>query len=276
MHRWPFICLLLILLARAAAAGDAWVVRFNAMILPDCTGITWRDSTLVYNTNPLPAQLRIVGTSDDPPKILAPATVTAPPGRVVNLADLLQLGWLPELPALSVIHVDVPEGVTLSASDEFEIRNWCIGPPYVETLNGRTAMPVFDHLTPAGMPQVHMHTDLGDRLFASGVQTRTNVIVYNGGTAEATAHVQLRRVCDDSVTDERTETVAPNSTTQIVGLSAGENVWIPSCRPWERYAIVTVDQPSLSLVSNVRHSTFVFESSVAPTVDLNVPVSYPF
>ncbi|HEV7425633.1 MAG TPA: hypothetical protein VGQ46_04645 [Thermoanaerobaculia bacterium] len=87
----------------------------------------------------------------------------------------------------------------------------------------------------------------------------------------ANAVVELRRSCDNSVVQQRVVTVPPNATLQIglaVGLdNACDRV---SSFGWSRYTVVTVDQPSITFVSNLATKNDIY-FGFAPTVDLSMP-----
>ena len=121
--------------------------------------------------------------------------------------------------------------------------------------------------------QVHLGTDLG------GPDSRINVVIYNSGDAPANATIAVRRTCDDGLADERTVTIPPNTVVQASGLRPGDAVSClgSSSEPWTRYAVVTVDHPSLSFVSNVTEERAPSDQRTwVPTVGLGVTRSEPF
>ena len=127
---------------------------------------------------------------------------------------------------------------------------------------GHASMPVFTALVPAQVPQIYLGTDLGER------ESRANVGIYNAGSVPATADVQLRRTCDNSVVDQRIVTVDPNATVQVGLFGSVDNVCDRiSSFTWSRYTVVTVDQPSITFVSNLATKPDPFYPFV-PTVDL--------
>jgi hypothetical protein len=267
------IIVLSLLVELPLAARDVYVLRFRGDVLgpSTCQGIEWRDSVLMYNASPdTVATVHVLGVSDGQPGAASPDTVSIPPRGIVDLDAELHGAWFPSGPgsvAISFLHLDVPSGVSIQASDEFVGYNGCLnGPPAVGS-SGRVVMPVFSQVVPAGEPQVHLRTDLGQR------DARTNVIVYNAGSVPAVAHVELRRTCDQSVTDERTFVVPADTTEPVGGLNKGsDDCAALSQTPWMRHTVVTVDQPSLSVVSTVRNSQTAIGGPV-PTVDLSVAVS---
>ena len=267
-HASSLLVFLAALCASTAVAGDAYLVRFNGVKrIQPCTSVSFRETALLYNQGASPATVRVLGISN-PPSATGVDTFTLPPGQVVDLDVALNGGWFP-LPASSeyslwTLHLDIPEGVRVESRDEVYGDDICLDRPQPTSL-GRVSMPIFTSLTPANTPQVHLGTDLGSRA------TRTNVGVYNASSSPATAHVELRRACDDVVEDQRTFLVAPNTTVQVGALQGGINdiCTVGSTASWIRYTVITVDQPSLTFVSNVTEETTHFDG-VAPRIDLGV------
>ena len=252
---------------RGAQASDAYLVRFNVAVdgVPnDCVTIIWHDQALLFNHAATPALVHITGISNGPPIFATPDFFVVPPNRATLLEDVLGVSWQPKYPTPYILHLDVPSGVSIESRDEFYLRSCIFLPPSIGSL-GHASMPVFANLTPAGTPQIHLGTDLGEH------RSRTNVIVYNAGNVAGTAHVELRRTCDGSLTDERTVVVPANTTIQIGGLAMGfDTCTLPSFGSFMRYTVVTVDQPSLSVVSNVTETQPGFFSGKVPTVDLAI------
>jgi hypothetical protein len=103
---------------------------------------------------------------------------------------------------------------------------------------------------------VHLATFLSE---PTAQTSHVNVWIYNGGSTAATAHVEVRRQCDDAVIQEVTVDVPPKSSVSAAGLAGDfRGCRVPtSPRAWSGgsiYTIVTVDQPSLSLVSSVANT----------------------
>jgi hypothetical protein len=151
------------------------------------------------------------------------------------------------------VHASVPDAVIVESAlfigtkPDLQVSQ---GPDY---RYGKVRLPVFTSLTPANQPQVHLGTFLGQ-----AIPNHENVWVYNGGESVATVHIEVRRQCDDAVFDERTVTVDPKGIVTVSGMGAGFQgcrvAGVQEPRPWivgSLYTIVTVDQPSLSMVSTV-------------------------
>jgi hypothetical protein len=117
-------------------------------------------------------------------------------------------------------------------------------------------MPVVRALIPAGKPHVLLGADIGGDASGTADDGRTNVGIYNGGTASATASIELRRGCDGGLLETRSVAIPANEIVQVNGLS---NEFI-GCTDldmgtYEAFVVVTVDQPSFSYsvtLSNVR------------------------
>ena len=248
-----------------AQASDAYLVRFSAgRVLNSCETLVWRDQTLLFNHASTPAVIHIIGISNGTPPITTPDSFIVPPMSATLLEDALGIAWQASYPTPFILHLDVPSGVSIESRDEFYVQN-CITLPQRAGSLGHASMPVFTSLTPPGTPQVHLGTDLGEH------PSRTNVIVYNAGNVPGTAHIELRRACDNSLTDERTVIVAANTAIQVGALLKGpDTCGFAGGYDWMRYTVVTVDQPSLSLVSNVTETQPNPLSGLTPTVDLAI------
>jgi hypothetical protein len=254
---------LVVVALRGAQASDAYLVRFNVARNMNVPILVWHDEALLFNRTSTPAVIHIIGISNGTPTSTTPDTFIVPPNGAMLLEDAIDSAWQPSQSTPFILHLGVPPGVSIESRDEFYVLGIVL-PAGVGSL-GHASMPVFTSLTPAGTPQVHLGTDLGEH------PSRTNVIVYNAGNVAGTAHIELRRTCDNSLTDERTVVVPANTTMQIGGLVKGSDTCtIPSAAEWMRYTVVTIDQPGLSLVSNVTETQPGFDSGRIPTVDLAI------
>jgi hypothetical protein len=115
------------------------------------------------------------------------------------------------------------------------------------TVFGSFALPVVRQLTPAGIPQFHLASDLGT------IASRTNVGIYNGATAAAVASIEARRSCDDALIESRTVTIPANSVVQSGGfINSPPGCFEGGSTPdHERYVVVRVDQRSFSFVTTI-------------------------
>jgi hypothetical protein len=105
-------------------------------------------------------------------------------------------------------------------------------------------------LTPPGVPQFHLRTDVGT------LTSRTNVGIYNGGSVSATAAVEIWEGCDDQVLDSKFVTIPPNSVVLATGFAT--NALLTSrCAGsqgtplYVRYVKVAMDQPGFSFVTSL-------------------------
>jgi hypothetical protein len=256
-------------IATTAVAADVYLLRFDAVSRQSgCLSVVWHDQATLFNTTNAPATVRVVGVSEGKPASGAVDSFVVPPGSAVSLEDSLGRPWLSIAP-LYVMHLDIPSGVRVGSRNEVYVHNDCIVLPPRPGALAQVSMPVFTALVPAGLPQVHLGTDLGE------LPSRTNVGIYNAGSVAAQARIELRRVCDNTVVDVRTVTVAAGATVQVGSLVAGANICgsTPSQSEWLRYTVVSVDQPSLTFVSNLRETLSNSNMGLIPTVDLAMPSS---
>jgi hypothetical protein len=225
----------------------------------------WGDDILFYNTGVAPAVVRFLGVSNGSPQGDIP-TLTLPAGQPIFLNATLPVAeqWRPvPVPPMWVLHLEVPDGVVAESRDEYRL---VVGQPVIVITSGKVSMPIFRELVAAGRPQVELGTDLG------GHDSRANVGIYNAGADSATATIEVRRTCDGAVVDSRTVTIPANTLVQVGGLGTGSSADCPlsAAEPWARYTVVTVSQPSFTLVSNLNETILPEESGVVPIVGLGV------
>jgi hypothetical protein len=264
--------LLAILLSPSLEARDVYIVQYRANGKQAlCHQALWTNRLLMFNRGATPVTVRLLGMSNG---TLAPGAATSlelPPQRVFDGA----LGY-PDTSAFDVLwvsHLDVPDGVTIEARNEVSDIEYCTPEGiFSRGVVGKVSMPVITQLTPAGVPQIILGTDLG----AAGA--RENVMVYNGGDREATVDIQVRSACDDSVVDSRTVSVAPNTITQFGGFTTGAStICPPGFLAYNvRYTVVTADQPSFSIVSTLTESQEPSVGDVTPIVELAVALNTVF
>jgi len=151
------------------------------------------------------------------------------------------------------VHASVPDAVIVESALFIGATPTGQAPSGPNYRLGKVRLPVFTSFTSPNQPQVHLGTFLGQ-----AIADHVNVWVYNGGDSVATAHVVVRRQCDDTVIDKRTVNIDPKHAVSVAGMAAGfkgcRTAGAQEPRPWivgSLYTIVTVDQPSLSLVSTV-------------------------
>jgi hypothetical protein len=256
----------LILGATAVEATEVYVLRFRTDIIYSdparCLSTGWRDDLLFHNATQTEKAIRLLSTT--PGTVLRTGTITVAAGRTAStLTDAgIGLGGEPFGYGLTVNKLDVPEGVVVSSrADVYGPPIGCGGPP--PGLNysyGNLPLPIFRSLAIPNARQIHLPIDLGIQ------PRRTNVIVYNAGAATATALIELRSGCDDSLISERALAIPPNSVIQATGLTdtPERSCAAANTTPFTRYVVVTVDQPSLS------HTTTISAEFPTPTIGATV------
>ena len=257
---------IVLLLGSVAHAADTYVVRYVAVVAPtperNCYSLTWRDRVLLTNMNAAAATVIIAERSDD--STLAPTTLSVPGHGIADLDSVMPVADNTSL----VAHLAVPPGVEVDSYGEWISRFECIPFPDTARTIGQVRLPTFSALVPAGAVQRHLRTDLGRR------SAHVNVIVFNAGETAATAFIEVRRACDNTLLASRTASVAAKSVTQIGGLTPTP-VTSSFCNGVDgtgavTFTNVTVDQPSLTIVSAVANDPHDLEDRVAPTNDVTV------
>ena len=232
------------LAAAPLAAADAWFVRF-LVSSGSCEYIGWADTITFHNASEGSATIRLLGVSNGPPPS-EPSTVTLAP-RQTGLRDGGD-DWRPlGSPSLWVARLDIPAGVIAASHGDVNLIRCSVNPSGAHVgRRGAIPLPVVRSLIPANQRQVLLRPDIG---FAESQGTfavlsnRINVGVYNAGSVDATAVIEVRRVCDDGLIERRSVAVPANSIQQFGGFSnPGTAVGI--C--YETYVTVTIDQPGFS------------------------------
>jgi len=232
---------------------------------PTCKVVNWRDELVFHNLTT--ADKVVVNLATTAGAARSPGQLLVPAGRTVSTAAgdaLRDLGGDPFGAALLVNRLSVPEGVVISSrADVFGPPVSCGAPPTSTIYSyGHLPLPVFSSLAAPNERQVHLATDLG-------VQSRRiNVIIYNAGSEVATARVEFRAGCDDSLVGEQIVSVGPNSVIQVQGLTdnpLGKSCFGTGLTPdLNRYVVVTVDEQSLS------HVTTISDEFATPTIGATV------
>ncbi len=268
------LSLLALIVSSSASATDIYVVQGAANGPPLNSGelILWSTDAVFYNAGITDARVRLLGISNGGGGTINPAEFTIPPRRSASLQRLVS-AWRPGAnDPLWIIHLEVPPEV-VADSLLFIGSTTVPGFPAVPITRpfrfGKVRLPVFNALVPAGQPQVHLGTYLGS---PSDIPSRINVGIYNGGSVPATARIEIRQQCDDTVVDSRAVIVPADSLIQVTGFQALER----NCPPFVPgtlggsfdavYTLVTVDLPSLSFVSNLANNSLPLTSmSITPT-----------
>ncbi len=273
-----FVSLSLLLLGEGARAADVYVLRFSTgtqLTIPPCTYTRWVDQLVFHNTTDAPALVRLLGVSDGPIDPLARDLPIAAQRTVSVVGNDEQavsgnrLRWTPtSSPLIWVDHLDVPAGIVLSSRGQVATNSGspCTPSPSLVIYAG-FPLPATRILQPAGIPQVHLSTDLGANGLGSAANARVNVGVYNAGTVAATATIASRRGCDDALIAQQTISVPPNSVLQSLRIPSETTGCLSSDVPaYTTYIVVTVDQPSFSYVITA-------SNDYPPIVPINVSLS---
>jgi len=249
----PTLALLALVLSTSTlSAASVWTIGGRAATPAGdgCTATLWTGDTILYNSNNAPVTVNQVNWSDRVTLLLRPPTVqkfTIPAHGTIALSKP-RADFLIDAPntPLWIDELDVPEGVLVQGRIEVGASLCNVSPPIFGPVNGKLTAPVFRSLAAANSVQRHIGTDLGL------VDARVNVGIFNAGTTNATAHVEVRRACDDAILQQQTISLDPNALRQVslnVGAPSG------SCESyWVTNTIVTVDQPSLSFVSTISNN----------------------
>jgi hypothetical protein len=229
-------------LPRWCVAEDVYAVRFTALSERCFFLIRWQDDIVFHNPTTEDRSVRLLGISNG--ELREPADqLLVPAGRTVNARG--KVAWLPRAPVPHwVVHLDVPSGVILQSRAEAHSDSCGGVPPSPTPELGAFSLPIFRALTPAGVRKNHLGADLGSE------NSYVNVGIYNAASTPASALIELRQGCNDSLLAQRSVGIPPNSIIQITGLN-GTPSGCPTLQgSWMRYVTVTVDQPSLSYVIN--------------------------
>jgi hypothetical protein len=253
-----------------ALGGDAYVVRVAANAAPAPQASQgWNDGLRFHNTGTSAATVRLLDVSNGL-TLTNPQPLTLQPGTTrVSPNDA---NWLPIEPtfSLAVEHFDVPPDIVVTSRLYF-LRNFeCTFPCGGPSLYGWVPLPVFHALIPAGTEQVLLDADLGD-----AIPSRINLALYNGGTVEGHAVVEIRSACDDAVLASTTVIVPPLS---IVGRNAADALSM-TCNPptdaqgdfaGSAYVSILMDQPEFGFLAVLADNTTNYTPSVAISVPQNL------
>lgn len=260
------------------SASDAYIVRFSAHgKISGCHQVRWNDNVLFYNQNDEPAIIRLLDISNGTLLPGTPTTIAIPARQVTSLArEERDHPWAPtsftDQYALWVLHLDIPFGVTVESRDEAADTDICTPERIFNGATVKVSMPVFRGLVQPNVTQAKLGTDLGS------TQARQNVAVYNASTTIANATIEVRSACDNHLIQAGTVSVPANSIVQYGGFATGPtnctgNAYIQG---WSRYILVTVDQPSFSLISTVTEAQPQAPGDILPLVELASSINTTF
>ena len=249
------------LLSTALFADDIYIVQGSAegRMLNNSERTIWGTDAYFYNTGSTNAVVTLLDVSNgglrDPSRV--PGSFIIPPHRTATFGGE-RAAWSPAVfDPLWAVHVDVPAGVLVEnllfiGSREEGAANH--SPPEIRSL-GKVRLPIVRSLTSPGEPQTHLATFLGAE---PDIPSRINVGIYNGGAVAATAQIEIRRHCDDTVVSSANVSVPAKSVIQVNNFSSNPGRGCPDASPGPGgagvYTVVTVDQPSFSFVSNLANT----------------------
>lgn len=274
------VALALVAAPNEAYAEEVYVVRFQApgpLVEPPCGYLGWHDHLVFHNSTSQEASIRLLGVSNGNRRNDA-IDLPISPGRTSSVSGTA-LSWNPNTSAtLWINRLEVPIGTFMTSRLEATIG---VGAPCPISTERRVVValpfPVFRALTPPNVKQFHLATDVGSDRTGSPANARLNVGIYNASASRANAKIEMRRGCDDSLVASGSMVIEPNTIVQVPNVRA----W--SGRPpdlgsscsalgtpyrafdYNLYAIVVVDQPSLS-----------YAVSVSNELPINTPITVSF
>jgi hypothetical protein len=243
--------LLSILSTSLAQAADRWVLEFDATGPPSFQGCPtlWTDAVIFHNGSSAVATVTLLGVSNGGVPQGVDASFDVVPGETTFLAA--KVGgetWRPSEADVWVVHVDVPEGLSIESHGELGLIGSCaptgVPTPPERGFFGRFTLPVFSSLVPTGKPQIFLDPDLVN-------DGHVNVGVYNAAEVPAEAKIEVHETCDDAIIDSRTVHIAANTLIQYTGFQLLGTCEIAGVPYRTFYVKVVVDQPSLAYLTEV-------------------------
>lgn len=237
---WLGIVALVILAANRSNADELYVLGVAGHgARAGCTETFWSSDTLFYNLANTNLAVTLLGLSNGARRSDAPNTIAIPAGRTVSIS---QAAWQPaNTPPLWVYHLDVPPSLAVDAALYPSVDNpFCAVPYFLAHSYGKTKLPIFHALAPAGQRQIVTGLSLGE------IPGHINVGIYNGGQDFASAVIEIHRACDGALVDTRT-VIVPGNTIEQFGSLLATTSQTDCFEPngFNGYATVTVSQPSL-------------------------------
>lgn len=266
----PFLVFVLFTICGAQVrAADAWVLRSrdSVAVTGSCSTLQTHSELVFQNAGTADARVKLLAISNDGNSGSAPELNVAA-ARTVTIDTFATPIWSASSRWWAV-HLDVPDAVFMANRLNLgTVPERCPPtpqPPSFSPNRGRVALPVFRALVPANVPQRHLASDSGAR------DATVTAVVFNAGAVSASAHVQLYRACDDTVVAERTITLSAKSADSValpLLISCDAPSRAVMANGFTYYTVVTVDQPSLTLVISSANLT-------TPANDLSVAVITP-
>lgn len=255
MIRRTIVAVVLLALTSSAVAADAYVLRFRAgTMLNACTEGFWADQLIFHNPADAPATVRLVDSSypvtpSDDRELVIPARGTTAFRSFSGAANQWDrafesgTGYF-----IGVLQLELPEHVQVTSRTVpgvVSCTGACLCPPSINVY-GAVPHRVYRAPVPAGTPHIHLGSDI------PGTGTRTNVQIYNAGSADAVATVEARQTCNDTVLDARTVSVPAKSLVTVGGLQSTANVGV-GCTATDNVSFVRVvaTQPAMSWTTTI-------------------------
>lgn len=262
-QKLPVLAALSLLLSISHVADGREVfaldVNANGARLPnECSSVLWDADTVFLNHGTTDEVVTLLGVSNGSRQTTVAATIVVPPGRATSIRQEVGLQWAPSShDPIWVYRLDVPEDVTINTElfPDASSANCGPRPLTVSQKFGKVELPTFDRVIAANERQTIPGLTLGD------LESHVNVAVFNAGLVAANAKIEIRRACDGLLIQQSTFSIPANSIQQFANFSGG--VTGTECAPPPpgsigpnglnhlAFAVVTVDQPSVSCASIV-------------------------
>lgn len=267
-HFFGWIALFLV--SGVAHARMIWVVGGRASSNLAGQSVRWNGNVIFHNFTAADGVVKVVHVSN------STGTPAFPPLTVPPDTSTSSFNAAAPAPAW-IAQYEISDEITPESRLEiYPLAQYGPGGDFLLPPLANVSMPVFTRLFQPGEPQRHLGTDQG------GMPVRVNVGIYNAGTQTATATITLvervsglpvpvpvpenasrRRPDEVSCKREISAIVTvPPDTYQQFPLGDLEPCYNPYS--FETFTTVTVDQPSLSVVSTLSNNALVSASVSAP------------
>jgi len=234
--------------------ADAYVFRFDTgSTTTACGSFYWYDELIFHNTGSTDATVRLVDVSNG--QAVNPQPLVLPAGKTrSNLSPQPEFPtWAPDSqPLVWLAKLDVPDGVILSSRALVVHLTPCPCGRFQSCAMTYAGLdlPVARALIPPATPSYFLGADVGGLALETSPDSRSNVLIFNGGTLPATAVVEKRSAALETVVSSQTFQIPPDTVIQttlpaVIPSTGGQ------AASFEGYVVVTVDQPSLSVVVNL-------------------------
>jgi len=249
---------LLILIALPVFADDYYLIEMNTagQNIDECSRVFWDADAVFYNLGSQDEVVTLAGVSNGGVIPGIPSSFHVAPGRTTTLRQALGIPWEPgSVPPVWIVHVNAPSSLLVESAMPLSVTGgggsdrFCRIPVFFKQQYGKTQLPVFRSVVPAGQRQVIHGLSIGD------VPGHINVAVYNAGADFASATIEVHRACDGAITESRNVVVEANAVQQVTGFAVPDSA--TACAPLDpsaaltdlAYVVVTIDQPSITFAS---------------------------